>query len=322
LTVPPEVYAGASVEVRMGRDTVMKGQLDDLNHTVAKDANGLELNGRDGAAVLLDCSAQIFSAQDLTLDQIIAKIVRPLGVTKVRIDAETNGRRDRVSVEPGDTAWETLRRAAEANGLWPWFEPDGTLVVGGPNYSTPPVATLIMKRDGKGNNITQVREHRSITERFSEVTVLGQAHATQERAGRHALHATVKDEGVRGYRPKLLVDHEAVNEQIARARGRKLISDARVKGYELSVTVRGHRTEGGVLWCPGQRVRAQVEPLGIDGVYFVMARRFTGLPQMTVLSLREDGAWVVDAHPSKRRHRRGKNAPSAGAILDVVGGGQ
>ncbi|MFX8035950.1 hypothetical protein ABTK80_20075, partial [Acinetobacter baumannii] len=93
------------------------------------------------------CSAPVFTSQNLTLDQVVAKIVMPLGVTKIRIDADNALRREKVSVEPGDTAWDALAHAAEANGLWPWFEPDGTLVVGGPDYNAAPVATLVHELD-------------------------------------------------------------------------------------------------------------------------------------------------------------------------------
>lgn len=37
----------------------------------------------------------------------------------------------------------------------------------------------------------------------------------------------------------------------------------------------------------------------------------------TVLTLKEDGVWIVAAHPHKRRHRRGKNGASA-RVWDVA----
>lgn len=323
LQVPIEVRRGVAAQIRVGGELVMTGQVDTRSHTVRKGMQGLDIRGRDGAAQLLDCSAPIFAAQELTLDQVVAKIVRPLGVTKVRIDADNKLGRDRVAIEPGETGWGALQRAAEANGLWPWFEPNGTLVVGGPDYSTPAVDTLIMRRDGQGNNVVEASETDSLHERFSEVTVLGQAHATSARSGRNDIKATVKDTGVSVYRPRLVIDHEATSTTIAAARARKVISDARVRGYSLSLVVRGHRASNGVLWAPGQRVRALIEDLGIDGVFFIMARRFSGLPQMTTLSLREDGAWVLDAHPKslRRRGKPQKKADQPGRIIDLTPGG-
>lgn len=45
------------------------------------------------------------------------------------------------------------------------------------------------------------------------------------------------------------------------------------------------------------------EPDGIDSVYFLMARTFVGgrgQGTETVLTLKEDGAWVLDADPPKK----------------------
>lgn len=328
IAVPKEVVEGAAVEVRMGGETVLSGRLDVRSLHVGPGQHVLEMHGRDGAGVLLDCSAPIITVRQLTLKDVVAKIVRPLGITRVRVDAEDAQVREKFSCEPGDTAWDALRRAAEANGLWPWFDPDGTLVVGGPNYDVPPVATLVLRADGVGNNVEDLREERNICERHSEITVLGQAHAggtgAGERDGRHNIKAVVRDEGVTVYRPKVVVDHEAINESIAAARGRKIISDARVKGFTLTGVVKGHRTEAGKLWTPGQRVNVLSEPHGLDATFFLMGRRFIGgqgQGQRTILTLKEDRAWTVDAHPSKRRHRRGKNH-LPGKVVDLTRAGQ
>lgn len=60
----------------------------------------------------------------------------------------------------------------------------------------------------------------------------------------------------------------------------------------------------------------------MNGVYFVMQRRFTGdkhAGQLTQLGLREDGVWALYAHPSQRKHRRGKNS-LPGLIVDATHG--
>jgi prophage tail gpP-like protein len=327
IELPPEVVEGAPVEVRMNRELVLKGILDERTLSVAAGKHELMLSGRDGAGVLLDCSSTIFSRDGVTLEQVVASITRRL-IKGVHIDirAEKQFLREKVSIEPGDTAWDSLRRVAEANGLWPWFEPNGTLVVGGPRYDVPPVATLTMRTDGKGNNVLSLSERRSIVERFSEVTVYGQSHASGsgdgERDGKNNIMGGKVDTGVAYYRPKIVVDHEAVNKEIAAARASKIISDARIKGYTLTAELRGHRTDDGILWTPGQRVVVQSEPHQLDGIYFVMARRFTGnksVGQRTQLTLKEDGMWVLDAHPSRRRHRRGKNS-LPGQVSDLTKG--
>jgi prophage tail gpP-like protein len=327
IKVPDEVTVGAPVEVRLGGELVLSGRLDDRDHAVEAGRHVLRMSGRDGAAVLLDCSAPIITRMQLSLQQVVATIVRPLGLTRFNVDAVNPAMREKFSCEPGDCAWDALRRAAEANGLWPWFEPDGTLVVGGPNYDQEPVATLVLRADGVGNNVERLQEQRSIHGRYSEVTVLGQAHAAGSGAGeldgRNAVRSVQRDTGVPTYRPYVTSDHEAINESIAAARAKKIISDARIKSYTLQADVTGHRTESGVLWKPGQRVNVVSEPHGLDATFFLMARKFSGgndVGQRTMLTLKEDRAWVLDAHPSKRRHRRGKN-DLPGKIIDLSKGG-
>jgi prophage tail gpP-like protein len=255
----------------------------------------------------------------------MAKVVRPFGITKTRIDADKTLTREKINVEPGENAWDTLQNAAEANGLWPWFSPDGTLIIGRPDYSQPPVATLKMKREGGENNLVSLSESRDISRRFSEVTVLGQSHGTDLEPGKHNVKATVKDSGLTWHRPKILTDHESDSLAVASARGRKFIADARLNGYTLTASVSGHAVDMSaakpLLWTPGQRVHVVSEPHGIDATFFVMARRFTGgrnQPARTVLSLKEDGVWQLEAHPHTRRRRRGKNS-TPGAVVDVAG---
>jgi prophage tail gpP-like protein len=218
-----------------------------------------------------------------------------------------------------------LKNVSEANGLWPWFEPDGTLVIGGPDYTKPPVAVLTCNFDGEDNNIISIRRTDNVAERFSEITVLGQTHGTSRSSGKHNLKGSAKDTGITWPRPKIVVDHEADSKAICDGRAKKLMGDSRLKGFNLSVRVKGHRIDApdepgdGKLWTPGQRVRVVSDVLKLDGVYFLMARKFIRSRHegtVTDLTLKEDGVWVIEAHPHKRKHRKGKNS-LPGKIVDA-----
>lgn len=318
--VPEIIVPGADVEVRVGKDAVMRGKIDDVDHSVARPEPSLFMSGRDGAAVLVDCSAPIFVAKEISLDQIIAKVVRPLGITNIRILADSTQRAEKINVEPGASAWDVLKSSAEANGLWPWFEPDGTLVVGGPDYSTEPVADLVMRLNGDSNNLISLDHRRSMAGRYSEVTVLGQAHGVGAKAGQHNVKASAKDEDVVFYRPKVEVDGDIENVTAARSRARKYIADSRLQGTTLRAIVKGHRTSGGILWQPGQRIHVLSEPHGIDAVYFLMARKFTGgrgKQTITLLTLKEDGVWVLDARKRRARRKKGHGRKLVPTIVDV-----
>ena len=318
--LPSHVKVWDEAQVKVGQDLVMTGRIDTIEHDVEDGKRTLSITGRDYAGILIDCPAPVFVARQITLEEIMAKVVKPLGVKKIRIDADKMLVRKKINIEPGDRAWDALQNAAEANGLFPWFAPDGTLIVGGPDYSTPPVANLTMRFDGKGNNCESIRLEQSCINQFSEVTVLGQAYGDEKETGKHNINASYQDKSVGFYRPQIVTDHESDSQAVAQARARKLVADGRLSAFSLVIKVKGHRTSSGVLWSPGQRVSVFSEPHGIDGVYFLMGRTFSGgrdVPTTTTLRLKEDGVWTLDAHPHNRTHRRGKNSLPAMEIVEV-----
>lgn len=323
--LPASVKPGAPVEVLVGNDKVMVGRIDQVRHSVRKGTNQIQISGRDGAAVLLDCSSSIFSAQWVSLADVVVKLVATLGVKNYRIEAAATRIREKINVNPGESVWQVLTNVAEANGLWPWFEPDGTLVVGGPNYDKPAVATLIVRYSGKGNNTVSLDHAISIHGRYSQVTVLGQKRGTGVEQGRYNIKETAHDDGVTWYRPKIVTDYDVDSNASALDRARKLLADSRLKAFTLVATVAGHRIGAsgqpgaGLLWTPGQRVRVISEPHQIDDVFFLMGRRFSGGRSegaQTQLILKEDRTWVLDAHPHKRLHRCKKGSPQL-EVLDA-----
>lgn len=337
---PAAIKRGVNVLVRIGSEVVMSGRVDGVSRNVSRQQMTLTITGRDGAAVLVDCSSPIFTSRQLSLEEVIARVVRPLGVTRIRLNAESSVRNDKVNVEPGERAWDTLVRAASGRGLWPWFDPDGTLVIGGPDYTATAVATLVMKLDGKANNLLSLSDRSSINGTYSELTVLAQGHAQGSKSkksqslidvddedngggededsdiiesigspetGFHGLKAVATDTTVPYYRPQIMVVGDADNLEQVQYRARKAVADARLSGYDLTALVKGHRMSGGKLWQPGQRVRIVSEPHGIDDVFFLMGREFSGgRPDgaVTTLRFKEDGIWIPDAYPKKRKARK------------------
>lgn len=356
---PEGVARGVPVQVRVGPDVVMSGRIDRVSRTVSRDQVSLSVTGRDGAAILVDCASPLLTSRQASLEEVIAQVVRPLGIKNIELHAESSIRNDKITTEPGERAWDILLRACAGRGLWPWFRPDGTLVIGGPDYTAAPVATLIMRRSGEGNNLLSLTDESSMERSFSRLTVLaqGHAHSTNKKkelgiidvtspttfsvtedadtseteldtglaeTGQHGLQFTVKDPTVTYYRPQVIVMHDADDLEQVRYRARKMMADARLEGYSLIARVQGHRTSDGVLWEPGQRIHVISEPHGIDAIYFLIGREFTGGRPggaVTTLRLKEDGVWIPDAWPKKKKARKGrKKKKQETAIIDVEPG--
>ncbi|EOY3724117.1 phage baseplate assembly protein [Klebsiella michiganensis] len=349
---PEGVARGVPVQVRVGPDVVMSGRIDRVSRTVSRDQVSLSVSGRDGAAILVDCASPLLTSRQASLEEVIAQVVRPLGIKNIELHAESSIRNDKITTEPGERAWDILLRACAGRGLWPWFRPDGTLVIGGPDYTTAPVATLVMRRSGEGNNLLSLTDESSMERSFSRLMVLaqGHAHSTNKKkslvidvsstdsmtvtegvdttdteletglpeTGQHGLTFTVEDPTVAYYRPQVVVMHDADDLEQVRYRARKMMADARLEGYSLIARVQGHRTSDGVLWEPGQRIHVISEPHGIDAVYFLMGREFTGGRPggaVTTLRLKEDGVWIPDAFPKKKKGRKKRKKKET--IIDV-----
>lgn len=324
--LPDVIKEGASCSLTLDGDRVLTGQIDEFEHDISRQGISMRINGRDRAAPLVDCSSPFVSMREASLAQILDQVVKPLGAYQVEIRADQAKTRRRVQIEPGQTAWEALLQVAEANGLWPWVEPDGRLIIGGPDYTAAPVGALVMREDGVGNNVQRLSVRRSIANRYSQITVLGQ-HGQYANDGldtkRSHLRSQVQDETLarRGiFRPKVVVDSSSENQNMATTRARKLLADSRLEGFEIRAVVKGHRADNGQVWAPGQRVIVCSEPHGLNDIYFLMSRTLRlirGEGAITELRMREDKMWVLDGNKVKKH--KGKSNPDAAFIQMIKG---
>lgn len=308
--------SGESCEVLINDQVVMTGIIDNQSDDKSKGRRDLRLSGRDLAGLLVDCSAPQLNVKGMTVLAAAKKLVEPWPqIAKVELRAEKNDTLDKIDIEPGKTVWQALTHIANSVGLHPWFTPDGVLVVGGADYSSEPVATLCWSRDDKRRNVQQLNIERGVENRYSEVTFLGQSHAKRGDSSKHDLKWVHKDQSMSLHKPKTVVIHDAENLAALQKQAKKQLSDWRLEGFTLTITVGDHKTQSGVLWQPGQRVHVIDEEEGIDAVFFLMGRRF-GLSRMdgtiTELCLKEDGVWTPDAYQAKAEKARARKGKKKG----------
>ena len=327
-TVLPD-FSGAEVKVRINGELVMTGIVDTTQHTISKTNRTYSLNGRDRASILVDCSAPITNVKGLTVLDAVKKIVEPLGIKKVALRAENNPILDKVDIDVGETAWNAAMRCANSAGLHLWFEPNGGLIVGGADYSTPPVATLCCMKDGKRNNFEQADLTFDVSNRFSEVTFLAQSHGKQGQDNKNDLKWVYNDPEMTTYKPKTVVVSDVDNLEALQKWAKKYIADSVLEGFTLTIVVPDHKMQDGTLWQPGQRVHVICEEYEIDAIFFLMGRRFTlsrNSGTQTELRFKQDGIWTPDAYNAKAekaRKRKGKKGKkkNQGDLLATDGQG-
>lgn len=328
-TVLPD-YSGAEVKVRINDTLVMTGIVDTVQHGISKTNRTYRLNGRDKASVLVDCSAPITNVKGLTVLDAVKKIVEPLGIKQVQLKAENNPFLDKVDIDVGETAWNAAMRCANSAGLHLWFEPNGVLIVGGADYSTPPVATLCCMKDGSQNNFEQADLSFDVSNRFSEITFLAQSHGKQGQDNKNDLKWVYKDSEMTTYKPKTLVVSDVDNLESLQKWAKKYIADSILEGFTLTIIVPDHKMQDGTLWQPGQRVHVICEEYDIDAIFFLMGRRFMLSRQggtQTELRFKQDGIWTPDAYSAKaekarkRKGKKGKKKKNNGELWASNGQG-
>ena len=328
-TVLPD-YSGAEVKVRINDTLVMTGIVDTVQHGISKTNRTYRLNGRDKASVLVDCSAPITNVKGLTVLDAVKKIVEPLGIKQVQLKAENNPLLDKVDIDVGETAWNAAMRCANSAGLHLWFEPNGVLIVGGADYSTPPVATLCCMKDGSQNNFEQADLSFDVSNRFSEITFLAQSHGKHEQDNKNDLKWVYKDSEMTTYKPKTVVVSDVDNLEALQKWAKKYIADSILEGFTLTIIVPDHKMQDGTLWQPGQRVHVICEEYDIDAIFFLMGRRFMLSRQggtQTELRFKQDGIWTPDAYSAKaekarkRKGKKGKKKKNNGELWASNGQG-
>lgn len=291
--LPSWLELWAEVELAFDGIVALTGRIDHIRHSVNTKGHSLELAGRDKAGILLDCSAPIFVTQQITLPELIATVVRPLGIDTIDVDTLSTLLFQKSTVEPGMTAWEAIQDAASANGLWPWFTPDGTLKIARPDYSKAPVACLNLRRSGVGNNVLELSVTYDISKQYSTVTALSQSQGNEISQAIPILKSVATDSDTPS-RPLVLRKGHIDNTQFLTNIAENIIHEGKLRSVTVMAKVQGHFVEPGVLWEPGQRVTIFSEPHEIDETFFLTKRTFIGgrFGTFTLLKLQQDNVWL------------------------------
>jgi prophage tail gpP-like protein len=309
-------YSSLQCEVLINGQLVMTGIIGRQRESVYKGNRSINFAGRDLAGLLVDCSVAQINYQGMTILAAAKKIAAPWPAIKnVVLKAEKNPVLTKIDIEPGTTAWQTLIKLANSVGLHAWMEPDGTLIVGGADYTSPPVATLCHSRTDNRRNLQTIEIEYNTENRYSEVTFLGQSHTKHKDKSKHDLKWVYKDPTMTLHKPRTEVIHDAENLEQLQKHAKKKLADWRLEGFTLTITVPDHKTQDGTLWTPGQRVHVIDEEQGIDAIFFLMGRRFmlnrySG--SCTELRLKEDGVWIPDAYNEKSKRARGRKGKRKG----------
>jgi len=252
--LPDHIKGGSRCYVTCNGETVLTGILDNISQSVSRAGLNTNLTGRDLAGQLLDSSAPIDAAANLSLSELIKRYVTggdlaslPITIGKVQSD----WLKGKTGVDVGESVWDVLTAAAQASGQYIWLSADGALMIGNPfdvpQPATKPTFYLYNDERREQNNVLDAGYRSDISGVFSTIEVVGQ----NDKGKNFKATATTDRISLKRYR--VISDSRSDTQAEAEKFAQKALYDALLEGTDLTFSVSGW-THNGAPWRTGWEV--------------------------------------------------------------------
>jgi prophage tail gpP-like protein len=318
--LPETVAAGKTFQAYYGKELVMTGVVDRIAEAIGRKGRGLQISGRDLVGQLIDCSVPVFSGRQVTLEVLLNKYVKSgdLGSLFKNIELQNNAwLKNNISVEPGESLWDSIVKAAQVTGQHVWLKADGTLVIGDPFKSAKQLqTTLSLMFDGDDNNMLDAQYDEDVSGVFSQIQVLSQG------ADAQSILAESKSTTPYGYnRLKIVSLGDIETKSEADTAIKKIKADNDLEAYSLTTNVVGWLVDGKV-WQTGCYINLQSDVLSrATAKWAIMGRTLTlsrDSGQITKLKLKRQGDWaqplINKEKPSKASMKKKKKDKAAKTV--------
>ena len=176
-------------------------------------------------------------------------------------------------IEPGMTIFDVLKQYATSRGLMFYGLPDGTFVFGTLKAQGDPVYTLILRKDGKNNNVIEVEYSEDYSKRYSDIYILAEQQGTTDIWGNACNpHDSVTDSTFPYKKP--FVGRNNYGDAMSCKKYAGMILDKQ-KHDSFNVTYKVHGfSQNGKNWAINEIVHIDDEVNGLNGSYLIHGRTF------------------------------------------------
>lgn len=256
---PRPIRVGERCEVALDGERVIVGHVDAVQVSIGANEHRIRVAGRDRSADLVDCSAELRSWENAPLARIASDIAAPFGL-------EVTGGADKAfaafTIEPGETCFEAISRAARVRGLLPLGDGLGGVRLASPERSPATVALEV------GRNVLSLSASVDHTGRYSSYRLLGQQGGASDFLSSEAaahVSAVVEDAAVGRHRPWIQIADQGLDTAEAKVRAEWEMSVRLGRSMRIDATVNGWRERpDGPLWVPGRLVPVTDPYLGLE----------------------------------------------------------
>ncbi len=250
--------------VLVGGVPVLTGYVDRRSPAFGPTEHSLTVSGRDKTGDLVDCSA-ILSKWEFTNIPVLTlarRVAEPFGIpVSLQPGLAPPRPAERLTVDPGDSAFDVIERACRLVGLLPVSDGVGGLVL--TRAGTSRATTELVE----GVNILSASATFDVSGRFRRYVVLGQHRGADDFFGESAgrIRASATDLSVEREARVLVVRPEGnVTTEIAKRRAEWEATVRASRGDTVAVTVQGWTQADGNLWPVNAIVRVRAPHVGVD----------------------------------------------------------
>lgn len=241
---------------------VIVGYVDRRSLSYGPSEHTISLSGRDKTGLLVDCSVETkqWEFRNITVFDLAHRIAEPFGVDVRLQSGITLSKVPKISVDPGDTAFEAIERACRFSGLLP-ISDKGELLLTRPGSK---IATTDLI---EGKNIIGASADYDASGRYARYVVVGQIKGSNANNGAKSarVYGSATDPEVGRPERVLLVRPEgAVTPETANIRARWEASVRAARAASASVTVQGWTQSDGTVWPINALVRVRSPQLELN----------------------------------------------------------
>jgi prophage tail gpP-like protein len=271
LSQPIQIKPGDSCQVLIGDEPVITGYVDRVAPAISADDHSVNISGRDKTCDLVDCSATIdtYDTIGLDLSSLARLICESFDGIFVKVETNPGPVFNRFAVQPGETAFACLDRAAKLRGVLLTTNGEGQLVLSAKGVFERSNDALIY-----GKNIKSASAEYDWRNRFQTYKVNGQVPSFDdgETDPKTDEIGEARDVNVMRKRPLILTAESWSDEAACRTRAENECCCRTGNSERVNVQVAGWRQSNGQLWKPGLLVAVALTALYIPGgMEFVIA---------------------------------------------------
>lgn len=262
---PWPIYEEDECSISVNGQTVLTGFVDKRSLGYGPEEHSFSVTGRDKTGALVDCS--VFDKKWEFLDTptlvLVKRLAEPFGVlVSLQSGLTLPSPPSKVSVDPGDTAFDAIERSCRKAGVLAISDGRGGLLLMRPGASRTTTALV------EGQNILAASAEFDASSRFRRYVILGQHAGDEKWTGEPltSIKGEATDSGVRRTTRVLVVRPEG-NVTIAQAKMRAqweaTVRAARADA--VSVTVQGWTQADGSIWPINALVHVESARIGVSG---------------------------------------------------------